>query len=56
MHAMQAVHSTERIFISLSTGKDAGQAWAHRAQSTQASGSRRILSGLTNEARPMSAP
>src|SRR4051812_15337572 len=53
---MQALHSAERICTSLSTGKLAGHALAHFAQSMQASESRRIFTGLNREVSPSSAP
>jgi len=44
------------MLISLSTGKAAGQAFAHFAQSMQVSGLRRMRSGLKTDERPSRAP
>ena len=48
----QAVHSTERMLTSLSTGSAAGHALAHLAQSMHGSGLRRIARGSTKKSGP----
>src|SRR5689334_1004443 len=53
---MHAVHSAERTDDSTSTGRPAGHAFAHFAQSMQASASRTIRVGLASDTTPMSAP
>src|SRR5215469_12451964 len=55
-HSKHPVHSADLMVISLSTGRLDGQTLAHFAQSMQASGERRMRSGLSREARPNSAP
>src|ERR1035441_7508648 len=55
-HAMQAVHSTDRIRTNWSTGRCDGQTLEHFPQSMQASVSRRIFAGLNSEDIPNSAP
>jgi len=55
-HAMQAVHSADRICTNWSTGRCDGQTLEHFPQSMQASASRRIFAGLNIEASRKSAP
>src|SRR5580692_4236335 len=55
-HSTQPVHSMERIVMSLSTGRAAGQALAHFAQSMQGSGERRMRAGPKKAASPKRAP
>jgi hypothetical protein len=55
-HSRHPVHSTDLIDTSLSTGKDAGQAFAHFPQSMHGSVFRRIRAGLKNATIPNSAP
>src|SRR5579871_4585314 len=56
MQAMHAVHSELRICTSLSTARLDGHACEHLPQSMHAETLRRIFSGESREARPISAP
>ncbi len=55
-HSRHPVHSTDLIDINLSTGSDAGHAFAHFPQSMHGSAFRRIRAGLSNDANPSNAP
>src|SRR5215469_16080184 len=55
-HSRQPVHSTERIWTSLSTGRAEGHALAHFAQSMQVRSFLRMRAGLSQDVRPRSAP
>src|SRR5215469_5629485 len=55
-HSRHPVHSADLMVTSLSTGRFAGHARAHFAQSMQAEGARRMRIGLNMEASPSKAP
>src|SRR5512142_2077856 len=55
-HSMHAMHSADLIVTSLSTGNADGHAFAHFLQSMHALSTRLIRTGLSNAARPISAP
>src|ERR1035437_871511 len=55
-HSRHPMHSAERTCTSLSTGRTAGHAFAHFAQSMQGFSLRAMRTGLKSAASPIRAP